>query len=187
MSPNESVHPEEQTHVDNAPKPENIEVLTTEEVPTQDPLVEMKDRWMRSVAELENVRRRSQKEKEDALKFGAMSFARDMVSVADDIHRALLNIPQTAQDDPSLKAFLDGIQMIGRAFETAFEKQGVHKVPSVGHIFDPHCHQAMFEVESIDVPAGQVVQVLQEGYTLHERLIRPALVGVSKEPVTALS
>lgn len=143
-------------------------------------LSEMKDKWLRAVAEAENIRRRSQKEKEDALKYGAISFARDMVSVADNIYRAIANKPNNGDHSEAVKGFIEGVDMIAKEFANAFEKQGIHKIPSLGHMFDPNYHQAMFEVEKTDVAPGTIVDVLQEGYTLHERLIRPALVGVAK-------
>jgi molecular chaperone GrpE len=143
-------------------------------------LSDMKDKWLRAVAEAENIRRRNQKEKEDALKYGAISFARDMVSVADNIYRALANKPNHGDHSEAVKGFIEGVDMIAKEFANAFEKQGIHKVPSLGHMFDPNYHQAMFEVEKADVDPGTIVEILQEGYTLHERLIRPALVGVAK-------
>jgi molecular chaperone GrpE len=151
-----------------------------EDVSLLDQLNDMKDKWIRSVAEAENIRRRAQKEKEDALKYGVTSFARDMVSVADNINRALASKPQDSDLTDAFKSFIEGVEMIAKEFTSAFEKQGLHKVPTLGHMFDPNHHQAMFELEKEGVEPGTIVEVLQEGYTLNERLIRPALVGVAK-------
>lgn len=172
-------------------KSSNQEEVTTlkeqqEETPHNNPvellekeLASMKDNWMRSVADLENYKRRAQKEREDALKFGATQFAKEIVSVADNMKRALESFPQDL--DESLSGLLQGIQMVEQELLKSFEKQGILKINALGEKFDPNIHQAVFEIPDEQKEAGIVVQVVQEGYMLHDRLLRPAMVGVSKK------
>jgi len=141
----------------------------------------LKDQLLRALAETENVRRRAARDKDDAGKFAMAGFAREIVGVADNLSRALEAItPESLEKDATLKTLFEGIQATERQLETAFEKQAIKKVWPLGEKFDSNLHQAMFEVPGTDKPAGTVVQVLQAGYTLHERLLRPAMVGVAK-------
>lgn len=153
----------------------------TEELSHEDQLSEMKDRWMRAMADLENLRRRSQREKEEALKYGAVGFAREMVSVADNINRAIDSKPDENNLSDAMKSYLTGVEMIAKEFSSSFEKQGIKMLDSMHKMFDPNCHQAMFELETDEHPAGTILQVMQEGYMMHDRLLRPALVGVAKK------
>lgn len=143
---------------------------------------ELKDRAMRLAAEMENLRRRTQREVADARNFGISSFAREMLSVSDNLQRALEAVSQEARDnaDPTLKALIEGVEMTERAMISALEHHGVKQINPDGERFDPHFHQAMFEVPNADVPANTVVQVVQMGYVIGERVLRPAMVGVSK-------
>lgn len=145
----------------------------------------LKDQLLRALAETENVRRRAARDKEDAAKFAMAGFAREVLGVADNLARALEAIsPESLEKDPALKTLFEGVQATQRQLDTAFEKQAIKKVWPLGEKFDSNLHQAMFEVPGTDKPAGTVVQVLQAGYTLHERLLRPAMVGVAKgQPV----
>ena len=147
----------------------------------------VKDQLLRALAETENVRRRAARDKEDAGKFAMAGFAREVLAVADNLHRALEAIsPDSLETDPALKSLVDGVQATARQLDVAFEKQAIKKVWPLGEKFDSNLHQAMFEVPGTDKPAGTVVQVLQAGYTLHERLLRPAMVGVAKgQPAAA--
>jgi molecular chaperone GrpE len=149
----------------------------------------LKDQLLRALAETENVRRRAQRDKEDAGKFAMAGFAREVLGVADNLHRALEAIsPESLERDSVLKTLFDGIQATERQLDAAFEKQMIKKVWPLGEKFDSNLHQAMFEVPGTDKPAGTVVQVLQAGYTLHDRLLRPAMVGVAKgQPTQAAS
>lgn len=140
----------------------------------------MKDQWLRAVADAENSRRRALKEKEDGQKFAITNFARDLLSVADNLRRALENCSASQDLPESTKALIAGVEMTEKELLTILERQGVKKLNPINERFDPNFHQAMFEVESTDHEPGKVVQVLQEGYVIHERLLRPALVGVSK-------
>ncbi|HEY4164932.1 MAG TPA: nucleotide exchange factor GrpE [Dongiaceae bacterium] len=142
---------------------------------------QLKDQLLRAMAETENTRRRAQRERDDAQKYGVTSFAREMLSVADNLHRALEAIPQESlAADEALKTLYDGVSATERQLEAAFEKQSIKRIWPEGDRFDSNQHQAMFEVPGTDKPAGTVVQVLQAGYMIHDRLLRPALVGVAK-------
>jgi molecular chaperone GrpE len=141
----------------------------------------LKDQLLRALAETENVRRRAARDKEDAAKFAMAGFAREVLSVADNLRRAVEAIPPDAlEKDEALKNLYEGILATERQLDTAFEKQAIKKILPLGEKFDSNLHQAMFEVPGTDQPAGTVVQVLQAGYTLHDRLLRPAMVGVAK-------
>ncbi|HVI91605.1 MAG TPA: nucleotide exchange factor GrpE [Dongiaceae bacterium] len=141
----------------------------------------LKDQLLRALAETENVRRRAARDKEDAAKFAMAGFAREVLGVADNLSRAIEAIsPESLEKDPALKTLFEGVQATQRQLDTAFEKQAIKRVWPLGEKFDSNLHQAMFEVPGTDKPAGTVVQVLQAGYTLHERLLRPAMVGVAK-------
>lgn len=141
----------------------------------------LKDQLLRALAETENVRRRAARDKEDAAKFAMAGFAREMLAVADNLGRALEAIsPEALEKDEALKSLYDGVQATARQLDTAFEKQAIKKITPLGEKFDSNLHQAMFEVPGTDQPGGTVVQVLQAGYTLNDRLLRPAMVGVAK-------
>lgn len=141
----------------------------------------LKDQLLRTLAELENTRRRARKEVEDASKFAVSGFARDCLSVADNLERALSSVPAEAlANDEKLAALHQGIEMTGRELTAVFERYGIKRVQPMGERFDPNLHQAMLEVPISDHAPGTVVQVLQVGYTLAGRLLRPALVAVAK-------
>jgi molecular chaperone GrpE len=143
---------------------------------------EMKDRAMRLAADMENLRRRTQRDVQDAKSYAIANFARDMLSVSDNLRRALDAIPAEAREsgDAGFKALVEGVEMTERAMLGALERHGVKKLEPEGERFDPNFHQAMFEVPNPDVPANTVVQVVQTGYVIGERVLRPAMVGVAK-------
>jgi molecular chaperone GrpE len=143
---------------------------------------ELKDRALRMAAEMENLRRRTQREIADAKSYAVANFARDMLSVSDNMRRALDAIPAEAKgsDDAGFKALIEGVEMTERDMLAALERHGVKKLAPEGERFDPNFHQAMFEVPNPDVPNNTVVQVVQTGYVIGERVLRPAMVGVSK-------
>jgi molecular chaperone GrpE len=143
---------------------------------------EHKDRWLRALAEMENLRRRTEREVADARLYGITQFARDVVTVADNMERALAALDNELREkaDSGVKALLDGVELTERELLKALEKHGVRRLDPQGQKFDPHRHQAMFEVPDETVPAGTVVQVVQSGYTIGERVLRPALVGIAK-------
>jgi molecular chaperone GrpE len=139
-----------------------------------------KDQALRAMAEAENVRRRAEREREDAAKYGVSQLARDLLPVADNLRRAVESVDAQAQQDPAVVALLTGIQATERELVTALERRGIRKIEPVGEKFDPNFHQAMFEIPTNDQSPGTVVQVLQPGYIIHDRLLRPAMVGIAK-------
>ena len=143
---------------------------------------ELKDKLLRTLADMENMRRRSEREVADARTYGIANFARDMLTVADNFQRALDNIPVEAREggDQVLRSFIEGIELTERDMLKALERHGVKRLDPQGQKFDPNMHQAMFEVPDGNVPSGTVVQVMQTGYAIGERVLRPALVGVAK-------
>lgn len=143
---------------------------------------ELKDRALRAAAEMENLRRRTARDVQDARNYAIANFARDMLSVSDNLARTLDAIPAEAKaaGDAGFKALIEGVDITERAMLSALERHGVKRLEPQGEKFDPNFHQAMFEVPNPDVPANTVVQVVQPGYSIGERVLRPAMVGVSK-------
>jgi molecular chaperone GrpE len=143
---------------------------------------ELKDRALRAAADMENLRRRTARDVHDARSYAIAAFARDMLAVSDDLGRALQAIPAEARaaGDAGFKALIDGVEITERAMLSALERHGVRKLAPEGEKFDPNFHQAMFEVPNPDVAAGTVVQVVQPGYSIGERVLRPAMVGVAR-------
>jgi len=143
---------------------------------------EMKDRLLRTLAEMENLRKRTEREVADSRLYGVASFGRDILNVADNMRRALETVtPELrASVESGVKALVDGVELTERELLKALEKNGVRQFMPQGGKFDPNLHQAMFEVPDSSVPTGSVVQVVQPGYMIGERVLRPALVGVSK-------
>ena len=134
----------------------------------------LRDERLRALAEVENMRRRSERERREASRYGATALARDLLGVADNLRRALA----TGAAD----GLLEGVEMVERELGAAFARHNIARIEAEGERFDHNRHQAMFEVETADAEAGTVVQVVQEGYLLHDRLLRPAMVGVAKAP-----
>ena len=144
-------------------------------------LAELKDQNLRALAETENVRRRVQRDRDEALKFATTGFAKDLLPVADNLRRALEAIPKDAlEKDEALRNFATGVEMTERLLLAALDRHQVKRIEALGQKFDSNLHQAMFEVPGSGQPAGTVVQVLEAGYTIHDRLLRPALVGIAK-------
>jgi molecular chaperone GrpE len=143
-------------------------------------LADTKDRLLRALAETENVRRRLQRERDDAQKYAVGGFAKDLLSAVDNLRRALEAIPEAEVKDARTQSLRDGVAAIERELLAAFERHGLKRIDPKGEKFDHNFHQAIFEVEREGVPAGTVVEVLQPGYLLHDRLLRPAMVGVAK-------
>ena len=143
---------------------------------------ELKDRLLRTLAEMENLRKRTEREVADARLYGVASFARDIVAVADNMRRALdaVSPELRASAEAGVKALIDGVELTERELLKALEKNGVRQFSPRGEKFDPNVHQAIFEVPNASVPAGSVVEVVQPGYMIGERVLRPAMVGVSK-------
>ncbi|MEA2833961.1 MAG: molecular chaperone GrpE [Methylobacteriaceae bacterium] len=142
----------------------------------------LKDRLLRALAEMENLRRRTEREVADAKTYGVSSFARDMLGVADNLRRALDHLPVEAREsaDAATKSLIEGVEVTERDFLSRLTRHGVKKLEPQGERFDPNLHEALFEVPDESVPAGTVVQVVESGYTIGDRVLRPAKVGVSK-------
>jgi molecular chaperone GrpE len=157
------------------PDPASVEALTKE-------VAEARDKMLRTLAEMENLRQRTRREVADAKTYGITGFARDVLDIADNLQRALDAVPAEARAtaDPGLKALIEGVELTERSLLNALEKNGVKKFDPMGQKFDPNFQQAMYEVPDPSVPSGTVVQVVQAGFMIGERVLRPALVGVSK-------
>jgi molecular chaperone GrpE len=162
------------------PEVGSVEALTRE-------AAESRDKMLRTLAEMENLRKRTSREVADARTYGIANFARDVLDIADNLQRALDAVPADtkAAADPGLKALIEGVELTERSLLNTLEKNGVKKFDPSGEKFDPNFQQAMYEVPDSSVPAGTVVQVVQAGYTIGERVLRPALVAVSKGGVKA--
>lgn len=143
---------------------------------------ELKDQLLRTLAEMENLRKRTEREVADTRTYGIASFARDVIAVADNFRRALdaTGPDWKATTDAGGQALFDGVELTERELLKALEKHGIKKIEPKGQKFDPNLHQAMFELEDPSVPAGTVVQVLQPGFVIGDRILRPAMVGVAK-------
>lgn len=143
-------------------------------------IAELKDKLLRTLADMENLRRRTERDVKDARDYAVTGFARDLLAVGDNFERALTAIPAELAANDTAKPLIDGVNMTGRELLKVLEKHGVRKVEPQGQKFDPNLHQAMFEIPNPDVVAGTVMQVLQSGFVIGDRVLRPALVGVAK-------
>ena len=151
-----------------------------------DSVSQLKDQLLRALAETENVRRRARKDVTDASRYGIANFARDMLSVSDNMARALDSIPDDAREESDIvKAIAEGVEMTAREMASALERHGIRQVSPLGEKFDYNLHQAMFEAKDSGQPDGTIVNVVQAGYMIGERLLRPAMVGVAKGGGTA--
>jgi len=184
MSDEHTPHEEEETLETEAQEPDGAVSEEAGEL-TVDPLVEeMRDRLMRALADAENTRRRAERDKEDALKYAITRFARDILSVSDNMRRALDSVDDAAKAEggEALAALLSGVSMTERELMNVFSKHGIKQVnPKAGDRFDPNVHQAIAEVPGTGQPNGAVVQVTQTGFTIGGRLLRPAMVLVARD------
>ena len=157
------------------PEPGSAEALAKE-------AADLRDKMLRTLAEMENLRQRTRREVADAKVYGITGFARDVLDIADSLQRTIDAVPAETREsaDPLLKALIEGVELTERSLLSALEKNGVKKFDPQGEKFNPNFQQAMYEVPDPSVPSGTVVQVVQAGYTIGERVLRPALVGVSK-------
>ncbi len=161
------------------------EIQETEEDILKDEIKTLKEEKIRVLAEMENLRKRFDREKIDSIKYGSINFARDILSPGDNLERALSAINQEEEHPQSIKNLIEGLLMVKKELSTALEKNGITKIESLDKKFDPNLHQAMMEIENNDLEEGIVVQEIQTGYMMHDRLLRPAMVGVSKKPQKA--
>ncbi|MCF3639219.1 nucleotide exchange factor GrpE [Rhizobium sp. TRM95111] len=156
-------------------EPDPLEVLRAENV-------DLRDKYLRLAAEMDNLRRRTERDVKDAKSYSVAGFARDMLAVSDNLRRALEAIPAEAREagDAGFKALVEGVEMTERSMLAALERHGVRQLEPMGEKFDPNFHQAMFEVPNAEVPNNTVVQVVQAGFVIGERVLRPAMVGVAR-------
>jgi len=180
--------PEDDMAAESTVAPETVEA-TAEAAATPDPIeklttenAELRDRVLRTVAEMENLRKRTEREIADTRSYAIAGFARDMLTATDSLSRALLVLPHELREtgDAATKSLIEGIEMTEREMQRLLGKHGVKPIEAEGQKFDPHKHQAMFEVPNALVPEGTVVQVVQQGFAIGERVLRPAMVGVAK-------
>ncbi len=173
----------------NSPDPQTAAEPTAPAEPAADATAalakeaaDLKDRLLRTLAEMENLRRRTEREIADSRQYAVANFARDLLGVADNMQRALGTLSADFRDqaDPVVKSHVEGVELTERELIKVMEKHGIRKFDPQGQKFDPNLHQAMFEVPDPSVPSGTVVQVMQPGYMIADRMLRPALVGVSK-------
>src|SRR5262245_46072780 len=161
--------PQAQTHADDL-----IAQLRAE-------TADLKDKLLRAHAEVDNIRKRAEREKEETAKYAVTRFARDVVNVGDNFQRAIDAVPAgAAEQDSALKSFLEGVTMTERELLNVLERHGIKRIQPINEPFNPHQHQAVMEIQRTDVPAGTVVQVFQAGYTIEDRVLRPAMVAVAK-------
>jgi molecular chaperone GrpE len=173
----------------NSPDPQGAAETAAPAAPAADPTAalakeatDLKDRLLRTLAEMENLRRRTEREVADTRQYAVANFARDLLAVADNMQRALATLSADFRDqaDPVVKSHIEGVELTERELIKVLEKHGIKMFDPQGQKFDPNLHQAMLEVPDPSVPAGTVVQVMQPGYTIADRVLRPALVGVAK-------
>ncbi|MDY0028698.1 MAG: nucleotide exchange factor GrpE [Pseudobdellovibrionaceae bacterium] len=148
-------------------------------------LAETKDQLIRTVADMENLRKRSVREREDAMKYAISGFARDLLDVSDTFRRALDSIPGDLKSDERITPLVSGIEAMERALLACFEKNGIRKIEPIEESFDPNFHEVMFEAPVPGKPSGTIIQIIEPGYLLHDRLLRPARVGISKADQTS--
>ena len=185
MNPNDTEHQTMNAQADSAQEAANEAASTPEADPVavlEAEKADLKDKLLRLMADMENLRRRTEREVADARTYAVANFARDMLNVADNVRRAIESVPAEASRsaEGAFKGLIDGIDLTERDLLKTLERHGVKKLEPQGQKFDPNLHQAMFEVPNPEVPNGTVVQVVQSGYVIGERVLRPALVGVAK-------
>lgn len=193
----ENAHDDAATHEStrNAPGPEGLEEENpsmseeedrespTSEEATEAEIADVKDQLLRTLAELENTRKRAQREKQETAQFSITKFARELLGVVDNLDRALAFVPDSTSDNDNVQQFHEGVSITQKELYKVLEKFDIKEVAALDTSFDPNLHQAMVELPCDDKPAGTVIQEMQKGFTISGRLLRPALVGVAKAPV----
>ncbi|MBQ0822176.1 nucleotide exchange factor GrpE [Microvirga terrae] len=183
------MNPNDTENQNAAPQAEPANDVAPEAASAADPIAvleaekaDLKDKLLRLMADMENLRRRTEREIADARTYAVANFARDMLNVADNVRRAIESVPDEARStaEGAFKGLIEGIDLTERDLLKTLERHGVKRLDPQGQKFDPNVHQAMFEIPNADVPNGTVLQVVQSGYVIGERVLRPALVGVSK-------
>ena len=148
----------------------------------RDEIEQLRDEKLRLLADMENLRKRSDRDRMDSIRYGNINFARDILSLGDNLSRALDAIPKDAEKTETITNLIDGLRMVQREFTSILEKHGIKKIEALNKRFDHNFHQAMIEIESEEVEEGIVIQEIQSGYNMHDRLLRPSMVGVAKKP-----
>jgi len=167
------MNPEENVDIENTSE-DGVEQLQSE-------VAQLKDQLLRTLAESENMRKRAEKEREDTARYAVTSFARDLLAVADNLRRAMESVPEDEiENHGALKNLMEGLDLTEKELLNTFQKHGMKKVDPLGEVFDHNLHQAMYEVEAPETAPGTVMHVMQAGYVIHDRLLRPAMVGVAK-------
>ena len=180
----ENPTPEKEEQVSEEPKDQEEAEISPEDLieKLNEEITSLKDQRLRAIAELENFRKRAEKDQSDALKYGISNFAKEIITIRDNIERAQSSISDEAKNNETIKSVIEGIDLIAQSVVSTFEKIGIKKIESLNEKFDHNLHQAMMEIENDELEPGTIVQELIPGYTLHDRLLRPAMVGVSKKP-----
>ena len=174
---------EKEEQVSEEPKDQEEAEISPEDLieKLNEEITSLKDQRLRAIAELENFRKRAEKDQSDALKYGISNFAKEIINIRDNIERAQSSISEEAKNNEAIKSVIEGIDLIAQSVVSTFEKIGIKKIESLNEKFDHNLHQAMMEIENEELEPGTIVQELIPGYTLHDRLLRPAMVGVSKK------
>jgi len=163
------------TDADNEKQNESEENL-------RDEIEQLRDEKLRLLADMENLRKRSDRDRMDSIRYGNINFARDILSLGDNLSRALDAIPKDAEKTETITNLINGLRMVQREFTSILEKHGIKKIEALNQRFDHNFHQAMMEIESEEAEEGIVIQEIQSGYNMHDRLLRPSMVGVAKKP-----
>ena len=148
----------------------------------RDEIEQLKDEKLRLLADMENLRKRSDRDRVDSIRYGSINFARDILSTSDNLSRALDAIPKDARKTETMINLINGLRMVQKEFTSILAKHGIKKIDALNQRFDHNLHQAMMEIESEKVEEGLVIQEIQSGYTMHDRLLRPSMVSVAKNP-----
>ncbi len=178
IEPENDVQPEEPGEFDEFDDVDDLDREAELEAQVSD----LTDRLLRAVADTENLRKRAEREREDARKYAVTKFAEDMLGVADNMARALDAVDDELRQNDAVKGLVEGVDLTAKELATVLDRHGIKQIDPMGEKFDHNLHQAMFEVEDADAEPGTVVQVLRTGYTIGDRLLRPAMVGVAKKP-----
>ena len=174
-APSQAAPPAQKTAAEGTKPPQELIAALQAEI------AELKDKWLRAHAEVDNIRKRTEREREEATKYSITKLARDIVNVGDNFQRAIDAVPAgAAERDPALKSFLEGVTMTERELLNALDRHGIKRVQPLNELFNPHLHQAVAQVPRPDVPSGTIVEVYQAGYMIEDRVLRPALVGVAQ-------
>jgi molecular chaperone GrpE len=171
----------DETLTENTEENTENEDAQNDEDKLKEEISRLKEEKIRVLAEMENLRKRFDREKIDSIKYGSVNFARDILSPGDNLERALSAVNKEEDHSDSIKNLIEGLVMVKKELVSALEKNGITKINTIDKKFDPNLHQAMMEVENDDLDEGVVIQEIQSGYMMHDRLLRPAMVGVSKK------